>query len=61
MTCAQAATWGCGQDGRQELLAYRHADQRTESLVSELGFDVQHEPHEQLLILFWLDEETHCF
>ncbi|HHG2550296.1 TPA: helix-turn-helix domain-containing protein [Escherichia coli] len=61
MTWAQAAAWVWGHDGRQELPVDRDAGQRIESAAAELGFDVQHEPDDQLLILFRLDEETHSF
>ncbi|MDU7153483.1 hypothetical protein ACUYGK_04365 [Enterobacter roggenkampii] len=36
-------------------------NQRIEAAAAELGFDVQHESEEQLLILFRPDEETHSF
>ncbi|WP_320732546.1 hypothetical protein [Enterobacter roggenkampii] len=36
-------------------------NQRIEAAAAELGFDVQHESEEQLLILCRLDEETHSF
>lgn len=61
MTWAQAAAWVWGHDGGKELPADIDADQRIEAAAAELGFDVQHEPAEQLLILFRLDEETHSF
>ena len=48
-------------DGGKALPADIDAGQRIEAAVAELGFDVQHEPDEQLLILFRLDEETHSF
>ncbi|MGN7795220.1 hypothetical protein ACTJKR_16490 [Enterobacter sp. 22146] len=46
---------------RLALLADMDADQWIEAAAAELGFDVQHEPEDQLLILFRLDEETHSF
>ncbi|MGS3572446.1 DNA-binding protein [Klebsiella pneumoniae] len=61
MTWAQAAAWVWGHDGGKELPADINAGQRIEAAAAELGFDVQHEPDEQLLILFRLDEETHSF
>ncbi|EOG1788011.1 DNA-binding protein, partial [Enterobacter kobei] len=61
MTWAQAAAWVWGHDGGKELPADIDAGQRIEAAAAELGFDVQHEPDEQLLILFRLDEETHSF
>ncbi|UEG34006.1 hypothetical protein LL024_04245 [Enterobacter ludwigii] len=61
MTWAQAAAWVWKHDGGKELLADIDAGQRIEAAATELGFDVQHEPDEQLLILFRLDEETHSF
>lgn len=61
MTWAQAAEWVWEHDGRKELLADIDAGQRIEAAAAELGFDVQYEPEEQLLILFRLDEETHSF
>ncbi|EPP0239930.1 DNA-binding protein, partial [Escherichia fergusonii] len=61
MTWAQAAAWVWGHDGGKALLVDIDAGQRIEAAAAELGFDVQHEPEEQLLILFRLDEETHSF
>ncbi|ENZ7567676.1 Uncharacterised protein [Klebsiella quasipneumoniae] len=61
MTWAQAAAWVWGHDGGKELPADINAGQRIEAAAAELGFDVQHEPDEQLLILFRPDEETHSF
>lgn len=61
MTWAQAAEWVWKHDGRKELPADIDASQRIEAAADELGFDVQYEPEEQLLILFRLDEETHSF
>ncbi|HFI7172388.1 MULTISPECIES: hypothetical protein [Enterobacteriaceae] len=61
MTWAQAAAWVWGHDGGKELPADINACQRIDAAASELGFDVQHEPDEQLLILFRPDEETHSF
>ena len=61
MTCAQAAAWGWEHDGGKELPTDIDAGQRIEATAAELGFDVQHEPEEQLTILFWLDEEPHSF
>ncbi|XSB54168.1 hypothetical protein ACP3PD_02675 [Enterobacter ludwigii] len=52
MTWAQAAAWVWGHDGGKELPADIDAGQRIEAAAAELGFDVQHEPDEQLLILF---------
>lgn len=61
MTWAQAAAWVWEHDGGKELPADIDAGQRIDAASAELGFDVQHEPEEQLLILFRLDEETHSF
>ncbi|WP_227463296.1 DNA-binding protein [Enterobacter roggenkampii] len=61
MTWAQAAAWVWGHDSGKELPADINAGQRIEAAAAELGFDVQHEPEEELLILFRLDEETHSF
>ena len=61
MTWAQAAAWVWEHDGGKELPADIDAGQRIEAAAAELGFDVQHEPDEQLLILFRPDEETHSF
>ncbi|HCM9677556.1 TPA: hypothetical protein N5O10_004435 [Enterobacter hormaechei subsp. steigerwaltii] len=61
MTWAQAAAWVWEHDGGKELPADIDAGQRIEAAAAELGFDVQHEPEEQLLIVFRLDEETHSF
>ncbi|EJE7591176.1 TPA: hypothetical protein J6M71_004163 [Escherichia coli] len=61
MTWAQAAAWVWKHDGEKELPADIDAGQRIEAAAAELGFDVQHEPEEQLMILFRLDEETHSF
>lgn len=61
MTWAQAAAWVWKHDGGKELSADIDAGQRIEAAAAELGFDVQHEPEEQLLILFRPDEETHSF
>lgn len=61
MTWAQAAAWVWGHDGGKELPADIDAGQRIEAAAAELGFEVQHEPGEQLLILFRQDEETHSF
>ncbi|MGQ4695344.1 DNA-binding protein [Enterobacter asburiae] len=61
MTWAQAAAWVWKHDGGKELPADIDAGQRIEAAAAELGFDVQHEPDELLLILFRLDEETHSF
>ena len=61
MTWAQAAAWVWKHDGEEALPADIDAGQRIEAAAAELGFDVQHEPEEQLLILFRLDEETHSF
>ncbi len=61
MTWAQAAAWVWKHDGEEALPADIDAGQRIEAAAAELGFDVQHEPDEQLLILFRLDEETHSF
>ncbi len=52
MTWAQAAAWVWGHDGGKELPADINAGQRIEAAAAELGFDVQHEPDEQFLILF---------
>ena len=60
MTWAQAAAWVWEHDGGKELPADIDAGQRIEA-AAELSFDVQHEPEDQLLILFRLDEETHSF
>ncbi|WP_226568400.1 DNA-binding protein [Mangrovibacter yixingensis] len=60
MTWAQAAVWVWGHDGG-ELSDGVEGGQRVEAAATELGFDIQHEPDEQLLILFRLDEETHSF
>lgn len=60
-TWAQAAAWLWEHDGGKEVPADMDAGQRIEAVAAELGFDVQHEPNEQLLILFRLDEETHSF
>ncbi|MCR1002020.1 MAG: DNA-binding protein [Enterobacter cloacae] len=57
----QAAVWVWGHDGGKELPADIDAGQWIESAAAELGFDVQHEADEQLLILFRPDEETHSF
>lgn len=59
MTWAQAAAWVWRHDGGQS----QHGDgeQRIMAAASELGFDAEYEPDEQLLILFRLDEETHSF
>ncbi|ELO0982191.1 hypothetical protein RZD42_004394 [Enterobacter asburiae] len=61
MTWAQAAAWVWKHDGGKGLPAYIDAGQRIEAAAAELGFDVQHESAEQLLILFRRDEETHSF
>ncbi len=61
LTWAQAAAWVWKHDGGKELPADIDAAQRIDAAASELGFDVQHEPEEELLILFRLDEETHSF
>jgi len=61
MTWAQVAAWVWEHDGGKALLADMDAGQRVEAAAAELGFDVQHEPDEQLLILFRPDEETHSF
>ncbi|MDP1369138.1 DNA-binding protein, partial [Klebsiella pneumoniae] len=61
LTWAQAAAWVWGIDGGKELPSDINAGQRIEAASAELGFDVQHDPDEQLLILFRLDEETHRF
>lgn len=61
MTWAQAAAWVWEHDGGKALLADMDAGQRIEAAAAELGFDVQHEPEDQLLILFRPDEETHSF
>ncbi|HIE9456831.1 hypothetical protein ACY0JH_01260 [Klebsiella variicola] len=61
MTWAQAAAWVWEHDGGKELLADIDAGQRIGAAAAELGFDVQHKPEKQLLILFRLDEETHSF
>ncbi|MEG6213594.1 DNA-binding protein [Enterobacter quasihormaechei] len=61
MTWAQAAAWVWGHDGGKELPADIDAGQRIEVAAAELGFEVLHEPDEQLLILFRQDEETHSF
>ncbi|MFN1128606.1 DNA-binding protein [Lelliottia nimipressuralis] len=61
MTWAQAAAWVWEHDGGKELPANIDAGQRIDAASAELGLDVQHEPEEQLLILFRLDEETHRF
>ena len=52
MTWAQAASWVWDHDGAKELPADIDAGQRIEKAAAELGFDVQHESDEQLLILF---------
>ena len=52
MTWAQAAAWVWGHDGGKELLADNNAGQRIEAAAAELGLMFQHEPDEQLLILF---------
>ncbi|HGK5881742.1 DNA-binding protein [Enterobacter cloacae] len=57
----QAAVWVWEHDGGKELSAGIDAGQRIESAAAGLSFDVKHEPDEQLLILFWPDEETHSF
>lgn len=59
MTWAQAAEWVWRHDGVQDQ--HGGSERRIMAAASELGFDVQHEPEEQLLILFRLDEETHSF
>lgn len=61
MTWELAAAWVWKHDGGKELPADIDAGQRIEAAAAELGFDVQHEPDEQLLILFRPDEETHSF
>ncbi|EIY0270887.1 TPA: hypothetical protein L0W51_003551 [Escherichia coli] len=61
MTWAQAATWVWERDGGKTLPADMDSGQRIEAAAAELGFDIQHESDEQLLILFRLDEETHSF
>ncbi|QXA81029.1 hypothetical protein I6L64_20150 [Enterobacter hormaechei] len=61
MTWAQAAAWVWKHDGGKELPADIDDSQRIEAAAAELGFDVQHESEEQLLILFRPDEETHSF
>ncbi|MFZ4254831.1 hypothetical protein ACEV6G_22535 [Enterobacter ludwigii] len=61
MTWALAVAWVWEHDGGKALLADMDADQWIEAAAAELGFDVQHEPEDQLLILFRLDEETHSF
>ncbi|HCM9180122.1 hypothetical protein I4P28_06120 [Enterobacter kobei] len=61
MTWALAAAWVWEHDGGKELPADIDAGQWIEASAAELGFDVHHEPDEQLLILFRLDEETHSF
>ncbi|MDF7715635.1 DNA-binding protein [Klebsiella pneumoniae] len=61
MTWAQAAAWVWGHDGGKALPADIDTGQRIEAAAAELGFDVQHEPDEKLLILFRPDEETHSF
>lgn len=61
MTWAQAAAWVWEHDGGKELSADIDAGQRIEAAAAELDFDVQHEPKEQLTILFRLDEKTHSF
>ncbi|OUK59502.1 helix-turn-helix domain-containing protein [Enterobacter hormaechei] len=61
LTWAQAAAWVWKHDGGKEPPADIDAGQRIDAAAAELGFDVQHEPEEQLLILFRLDEETHSF
>ncbi|HDR2733645.1 TPA: hypothetical protein QCJ55_000040 [Enterobacter ludwigii] len=61
MRWAQVAAWVWEHEGGKELPADIDAGQRTEAAAAELGFDVQHEPEDQLLILFRLDEETHSF
>lgn len=57
----QAAVWVWEHDGGKELPADIDAGQWIEAAAAELGFDVQHEPDELLLILLRLDEETHSF
>ncbi|WP_257000202.1 DNA-binding protein [Enterobacter cloacae] len=57
----QAAVWVWEHDGGKELSAGIDVGQRIESAAAGLSFDVEHEPDEQLLILFWPDEETHSF
>lgn len=59
MTWAQAAAWVWRHDGGQG----QHCDgkQRIMDAASELGFDAEYEPDEQLLILYRLQEETHSF
>lgn len=47
MTWAQVGE----HDGGKELPADIDAGQRIEAAAAELGFDVQHEPEEQLMIL----------
>lgn len=61
MTWAQAAAWVWEHDGGKELSADIDAGQRIEAAAAELDFDVQHEPKEQLTILFRLDEKNHSF
>ena len=61
MTWAQAAAWVWKYNGEGALPADIDAGRRIEAAAAELGFDVQHEPDEQLLTLFRLDEETHSF
>lgn len=61
MTWAQAAAWVWKHDGGKKLPADFDAGQRIEAAAAELGFDVQHEPEKQQLILFRPDEETHSF
>lgn len=61
MTWAQAAAWVWVHVGGKKLPADIDAGQRIEAAATELGFDVQHEPEEQQLILFRPDEETHSF
>ena len=61
MTWTQAAAWVWEHDGRKELPANMDDGQRIEAAAPKLGFDVQHEPDEQLLILFRPDEETHSY
>ncbi|WP_227542098.1 DNA-binding protein [Klebsiella pneumoniae] len=61
MTWAQVAAWVWKHDCEEALPADIDAGQRIEAAAAELGFDVQHEADEQLLILFRPDEETHSF